>query len=75
MMINMVVLQHNIGAFASVYKLILREMPDEADKRPADRLIIPSALSRQSSWYFLPRIIIDFPHFGLQEGTWLLKTI
>ena len=35
-------------------------LPDEPDRRSADLLIIPSALCRQSSWHFLPRIAIDF---------------
>ena len=35
-------------------------LPDEPDRRPADLLTIPSALCRQSSWHFLPRIAIDF---------------
>ena len=35
-------------------------LPDEPDRRPADLLTIPSALCRQSSWHFLPRITIDF---------------
>ena len=35
-------------------------LPDESDRRSADLLIIPSALCRQSSWHFLPRIAIDF---------------
>ena len=38
----------------------LRFLPDESDRRPADLLTIPSALCRQSSWHFLPRIAIDF---------------
>ena len=35
-------------------------LPDESDRRSADLLTIPSALCRQSSWHFLPRIAIDF---------------
>ena len=35
-------------------------LPDEPDRRSADLLTIPSALCRQSSWHFLPRIAIDF---------------
>ena len=35
-------------------------LPDESDRRPVDLLTIPSALCRQSSWHFLPRIAIDF---------------
>ena len=35
-------------------------LPDKPDRRPADLLTIPSALCRQSSWHFLPRIAIDF---------------
>ena len=35
-------------------------LPDEPNRRPADLLTIPSALCRQSSWHFLPRIAIDF---------------
>ena len=35
-------------------------LSDESDRRPADLLIIPSALYGQSSWNFLPRIAIDF---------------
>ena len=39
-------------------------LPDEPDRRSADLLTIPSALCRQSSWHFLPRIIIDFAIFS-----------
>ena len=35
-------------------------LPDESDRRSANLLTIPSALCRQSSWHFLPRIVIDF---------------
>ena len=35
-------------------------LPDEPDRRPADLLTIPSALCRQSSWHFPPRIAVDF---------------
>ena len=34
-------------------------LSDESDRRPVDLLIIPSALCQQSSWHFLPRIVID----------------
>ena len=55
-------------------------LPDESDRRPADLLTIPSALCRQSSWHFLPRIAMQLilrlsPHFGWQEGTWLRRTV
>ena len=35
-------------------------LPDEPDRRSIDLLTIPSALCHQSSWHFLPRIVIDF---------------
>ena len=40
-------------------------LPDEPNRRPTDLLTIPSALSRQSSCHFLPRIAIDFAFVSL----------
>ena len=75
-----------MGFFISGMKLAIfigRRPWDEdrtpgSDRRPADLLTVLSVICRQSLYHFLPRIAIDFllnPPFGLEEGTWPLKTM